>query len=176
MKQSTPRKGTKTVANFLFNLYSLTETIHTPQGDENAALIASLMILFAETIHTPQGGENYHATNRYCFHCFLKQSTPRKGTKTGDDLCNPYTHRETIHTPQGDENCRHRLFLSVGPGNNPHPARGRKQDVRQIKLSHSAKQSTPRKGTKTLLISFMISSVPPKQFTPRKGTKTCRKW
>ena len=98
------------------------ETIHTPQGDENVYESLPYQSFSGETIHTPQGDENvctvltpatsslrnnsHPARGRKILKKALelvvvqKQFTPRKGTKTYQNkryyqsLCS-----ETIHTP-----------------------------------------------------------------------------
>ena len=56
-----------------------------------------------------------------------KQSTPRKGTETRAQAGQAPPAGETIYTPQGDGNCSAAMIVVPDPGNNLHPARGRKR-------------------------------------------------
>ena len=123
-----------------------------------------------ETTHTPQGDGNI-----------------------GEE-CRVGVPEETTHTPQGDGNfCAKSCHSPSTPGNNPHPARGRKlvpvlQPYKFSETTHTPqgdgnrqcipsslhlheKQPTPRKGTETPTRKSSISSNL-KQPTPRKGTET----
>ena len=123
-KQFTPRKGTKTGLPSYRWRSCTSETIHTPQGDENGTR-SDISSEFAETIHTPQGDENSRVDasgdfdakqftprkgTKTPYACSRrsrtpsKQFTPRKGTKTIPEFDQRNHQAETIHTPQGDEN------------------------------------------------------------------------
>ena len=125
------------------------------------------MCSFAETTHTPQGDGN--CTINANRQLILKQPTPRKGTETRPT--NPPAWKR---------------------GNNPHPARGRKQqdhaggrgreetthtpqgDGNRWSLNQSRTDfettHTPQGDGNGLI--FMRNQLQLKQPTPRKGTET----
>ena len=110
-----------------------------------------------------------------------KQPTPRKGTETTAQCPELGSYAETTHTPQGDGNSCTSPILHPLPGNNPHPARGRKLvfvfcwatpiletthtpqgdgNSGYWQASHrlSQKQPTPRKGTETRMAAIISRS------------------
>ena len=81
---------------------------------------------FAEITYTPSGDENFYLRS-ITYPSFLKQLTPRQGTKT----------------------LRHIFHMTNRARNNLHPARGRKHKCDYASDGTVQKQLTPRQGTKT---------------------------
>ena len=77
-----------------------------------------------------------------------KQPTPRKGTETPDSPWRSLHPEETTHTPQGDGNRRRSRSVLLPTGNNPHPARGRKQNLRDSYRSRKRNNPHPARGRK----------------------------
>ena len=192
-----PARGRKLGKHFKTYEHTV-ETIHTPQGDENAVIFSSATVFIKETIHTPQGDENSGLMG-LAHLIFMKQSTPRKGTKTrtgsrtgcriSRNNSHPARGRKLVQLPPGfgptsrkqptprkGTKTRHRRKCNaLWLGNNPHPARGRKLGTSLPTNRSKGNNPHPARGRKPTAerARFKFSQ---KQFTPRKGTKTfiCR--
>ena len=82
-----------------------------------------------------------------------------------------YRFAETTHTPQGDGNV-HVLEISILPcGNDPHPARGRKQRGWRNNFDFRRKRPTPHKGTETRRSPYTGLSSAGNNSHPARGRK-----
>ena len=123
------------------------ETTYTPLGDENL-LTRFPTVMTAETTYTPSEDENAVTVCVYVLRV-SKQPTPRQGTKTSAASPRAPSRPETTHAPSGDENKQSSVKVIFTSGNNLRPARGREPNVYAQRETQSAKQPTPRQGTKT---------------------------
>ena len=120
-KQPTPRKGTETA--YCSRMFGLSLKQPPPRKGTETFRPANCRRTQPETTHTPQGDGN--PSGRFGFQNSKKQPTPRKGTETQNSnkisvlLRKQPTPRKGAETSRAAEPSRY-------PGNNPHPARGRK--------------------------------------------------
>ena len=168
----------------------MSETTHTPQGDGNSDF-HKLFEQEVETTHTPQGDGNpshapAHASNN------RNNPHPARGRKLEDDNVadnrietthtpqgdgNPimvqmvYYVVETTHTPQGDGNCCPYIKYSLRIGNNPHPARGRKQEKIVLISITSRNNPHPARGRKRLIYVRPLCAAGNNPH-PARGTET----
>ena len=103
-------------------LYTIAETIYTPQGDGNS-LVTALFTMSGETTHTPQGDGNIDDPILRDGQQ-LKQLTPRKGTVTLQRQRRCPSRQRQLTPRKGTVT---KLFLphATAMRNNLHPARGR---------------------------------------------------
>ena len=147
-KQLTPRQGTKTrqslraeslhfettyapsgdenVPLWLIRVASNSETTYAPPGDENFIASRSSSMLSHETTYAPSGDENRYSLIKLSMF-FMKQPTPRQGTKTRYEMCIRYRQIRNNLRPARGRKQGVGILCVVDTRNNSHPVRGRKK-------------------------------------------------
>ena len=147
-KQPTPRQGTKT-NSYRKTRFLCQETTYTPSGDENSFMCFS-STFFSKKQPTPRQGTKTDVFEHFLNH-FGGETTY---TPSGDENPQRYFHssprrRETTYAPSGDENSIADMSPNISQETTYTPPGDENRQARNFLKFFSAKQLTPRQGTKT---------------------------